>query len=256
MHDGPTMQKNIAAAPSLVALLEAGVHFGHDRSKQNPKMKPYIFTQRNRVAILDLEKTVIGLEAAVTFLKQIAAQQNKEILFVGTKRQAREVVERHARRAGQPFVVKRWLGGTLTNFATILKSIEKLEELKSLESSGDAEKLTKKELAVRRKEISRLENVLEGIKSLRSLPAAVVVVGSHDEKLAVAEAHRVKLPVVGLVDSNADPDQVDYPIPANDDAVRSLDMLVATLADAIIEARPPTGPAAPTAQLVAPTPHA
>lgn len=242
MHDGPTMQKNTVTTPSLVALLEAGVHFGHDRSKQNPKMKPYIFTQRNRVAILDLEKTVIGLEAAVTFLKQIAAQPNKEILFVGTKRQAREVVERHARRAGQPFVVKRWLGGTLTNFATILKSIEKLEELKSLENSGDAAKLTKKELAVRHQEISRLETVLEGIKALRSLPAVVIVVGSHDEKLAVAEAHQVKLPVVGLVDSNADPDQVEYPIPANDDAVRSLDMLVATLADAIIEARRPALP--------------
>lgn len=231
------MSKTTVATPSLVTLLEAGVHFGHDRSKQNPKMKPYVFTQRNRVAILDLEKTVVGITAALNFLKQVAAQPNKEILFVGTKRQAREVVERHAKRAGQPYVVKRWLGGTLTNFATILKSIEKLEELKSAALSDQAEKMTKKEIAVQRQEISRLETVLEGIKSLRALPAVVIVIGSHDEKLAVAEAHRVKIPVIGLVDTNADPDRVDYPIPANDDAVRSLDVLVGVLADAIIEAR-------------------
>lgn len=218
-------------------MLEAGVHFGHDRSKQNPRMKQYVFMQRNRIAILDLEKTVTALDKAAVFLAQLARLPNKEILFVGTKRQAREAVLQHAKAAGMPYVTKRWLGGTLTNFVTILKSIEKLDELKSLDQTKEVEKMTKKEQAVRRQEVFRLEAVLEGIKSMRSLPAALVVVGVHDEKLAVQEAKRVGIPVVGIVDTNADPTTVDYPIPANDDAVRSINLILGTIAAAIRGAR-------------------
>lgn len=224
--------------PDLVKLLEAGVHVGHDRSKQNPKMKPFVYTQRNRVAILDLEKTVIALQAAVTFIQKVAANPSKEILFVGTKRQARDVVRDRAKTIGMPYVTKRWLGGTLTNFSTILKSIEKLEELKAQEAMADAEKITKKEQAVRRKEIARLETVLEGMKSMRMLPAALFVAGAHDEKLAIAEAKRTGIPVIGIVDTNADPDLVDYPIPANDDAVRSISLLTDVITTAIAAVRP------------------
>lgn len=218
--------------PELVEMLEAGVHFGHDRSKQNPKMRSYVFTQRNRVAILDLEKTQQALEKAIAFVS-LLAQAHKEILFVGTKRQAREVIREQAKAIGMPYVTKRWLGGTLTNFATILKSIEKLEELRSMENTVDVEKLTKKEQSIRRKEMMRLEAVLEGIKTMRSLPAALFVAGAHDEKLAIHEARRMGIPVVAVVDTNADPELVDYPIPANDDAVRSLQLIISTIAKAM-----------------------
>lgn len=233
-YDVPTMP---IKQPDLVAMLEAGVHFGHERSKRNPKMEKYIFMQRNRIAIFDLEKTHAALEHAIAFVQTIAQIPTNQILFVGTKRQARDVVRKHAEAAGQPYVTTRWLGGTLTNFATILKSIEKLEELKSTEGTPAVEKLTKKEKAVRRKEIERMEKVLEGIKSLRNLPVALLVVGAHDEKIAVREAARMHLPIIGITDTNADPDLLTYPIPANDDAVRSLDLIVGVLADAIVAAR-------------------
>ena len=234
MTEASTQMKTL---PSLVELLEAGVHFGHDRSKQNPKMKSFIFMQRNRVCILDLEQTLSSLKDAATFLQQMAHNPGKEILFVGTKRQAREAVKAAAKASNMPYVTKRWLGGTLTNFSTILKSIEKLDELKASENSSDSEKMTKKEQAVRRKEISRLEAVLEGMKSMRTLPAALVVVGAYDEKLAIQEAKRVGIPVVGIVDTNANPDLLDYPIPANDDAVRSVSLIVDTLSKAILAGR-------------------
>lgn len=223
--------------PELVAMLEAGVHFGHERSKKNPKMETFVFQQRNRVAIIDLEQTQVAMKRALEFIHRIASVPTKEILFVGTKRQAREIVRRHAESVNMPFVTKRWLGGTLTNFSTILKSIEKLDELKSLEGTPAAEKMTKKERSVMRKEIDRLEAVLEGIRAMRTLPAAIFVVGSHDEKLAVKEAKRVNLPVVGICDTNADPDAVDYAIPANDDAVRALDLVVGAVAETIRHAR-------------------
>lgn len=214
-------------------MLEAGVHFGHERSKRNPKMEQYIFVQRNRVAIIDLERTQQALQRAVEFLKRLTGVAGREVLFIGTKRQAREIVRRHAEAVGMPHVTKRWLGGTLTNFKTIQKSIEKLDELKKKVESKAFESSTKKEKAVTKKEIERLEEVLEGIHDMRSLPAAIVVVGSHDERLAVREANRVGIPVVGITDTNADPDLVDYGIPANDDAVRSIDLLVGALAQAI-----------------------
>lgn len=224
--------------PELVAMLEAGVHFGHDRSKRNPKMQPFIFTQRNRIAIFDLEKTRDALILALEFVQSLAKDKNKVILFVGTKRQARDIIRRHAESAHMPYVTRRWLGGTLTNFATIQKSIEKLEHLKSEETNEKIQvTFTKKEKSVRRKEIERLEGILEGIRHLRALPAALFVAGAHDEDLAVNEAKRMGIPVIGITDTNADPDRIDFPIPANDDAVRSLELLVAAMAQAIIAAR-------------------
>ncbi len=233
-----------APLPELITMLEAGVHFGHERSKKNPKMETFVFQQRNRVAIIDLEQTQLALAKVLAYVSHLAAQPNKEILFVGTKRQAREIVRRHADSVKMPFVTKRWLGGTLTNFSTILKSIEKLDELKSIEGTPAAEKMTKKELSVMRKEINRLDAVLEGIRAMRTLPAAIFVIGSHDEKLAVLEAKRVGIPVIGICDTNADPDVVDYAIPANDDAVRALDLVVGAVAGAITHGRNATVPAA------------
>ncbi len=224
--------------PELVEMLEAGVHFGHDRSKRNPKMQPFIFTQRNRIAIFDLEKTRSALIQALNFVQKTAADPAKTILFVGTKRQARDIVHRQAENCGMPYVTKRWLGGTLTNFSTIQKSIEKLEHLKSEEESEKIQAtLTKKEKAVRHKEMFRLEDILEGIRRLRKLPDALIVAGAHDEELAVNEARRMGIPVIGITDTNANPDDIDYPVPANDDAVRSLELLLGTFAAAIKAAR-------------------
>lgn len=223
--------------PDLVTMLEAGVHFGHERSKRNPKMNKYIFMQRDRVAIVDLEQTLAGLAAAAEFMYEMAQIPSNQILFVGTKRQARAIIRKYAEETGMPYVTKRWLGGTLTNFSTILKSIEKLDELRRTEHSPQVAKLTKKEKAVRQKEIKRLEGVLEGIKDLKTLPAALFVIGSHDERIAVREARRIGIPVVGITDTNADPSVVDYPVPANDDAIRSLELLTGVLAKAILLGR-------------------
>lgn len=223
--------------PDLVTMLEAGVHFGHERSKRNPKMNKYIFMQRDRVAIVDLEQTLAGLAAAAEFIYEVAQVPSNQILFVGTKRQARAIIRKYAEETGMPYVTKRWLGGTLTNFSTILKSIEKLDELRRTENSPHVAKLTKKEKAVRQKEIKRLEGVLEGIKDLKTLPAALIVIGSHDERIAVREARRIGIPVVGITDTNADPSMVDYPVPANDDAIRSLELLTGVLAKAILLGR-------------------
>lgn len=224
--------------PNMVDLLEAGVQFGHDRSKKNPKMEPFFWLQRDRIAIIDLEKTVSHLESALKALENIVKKTpNAEILFVGTKRQAREIVRRQAEEIGMPYVTRRWLGGTFTNFDTILKSIEKLDELKKKLESDDATKLSKKERMVMQKEVDRLEEVLEGIKNMRKLPAALVVIGSHDEKLAVREARRMKIPVIGITDTNADPSLVDFPIPANDDAVRAIEIIVTALTTTIKNAK-------------------
>ena len=229
--------------PELVEMLEAGAHFGHDRSKRNPKMEPYIFTQRNRIAIFDLEKTREALINALDFVQNTVSSGKGDILFVGTKRQARDVIKRYAEACGMPYVTHRWLGGTLTNFSTIQKSIEKLEQLKR-EEEEDKEKgqpSTKKEKAVRRKEIERLEEVLEGIRSMKALPAAIFAVGAHDEKLAVREAGRIGIPVVAITDTNANPDVIDYPIPANDDSVRTLELFVGTISQAVTASKTNVG---------------
>lgn len=220
--------------PTLVELLEAGVHFGHETSKWHPQMEPYIFTTRNGVHVLDLQQTLAQIERATDFLSS-RMKKGAVVLFVGTKHQARDITRKHAERCGMPYVTTRWLGGTLTNFETILKSITKLNDLRETLDSPDANLLTKKERGVIRNEIERMEVVLEGIKDLRRMPDVVVLIGAHSEKTALREAKRKKVPVVALVDSNADPRDIEYPIPANDDAVRSLDLVVGALADAILE---------------------
>ena len=223
--------------PDVVAMLEAGVHFGHEKSKRNPRMEKFIYMHRNKVAIIDLNFTRDGLQKAVAFVNEIMKKPNAEILFVGTKRQARSIVKKYAEEAGMPYVTRRWLGGTLTNFTTILKSIEKLQELKRTGEDKSLIRLTKKERAVRQKEIERLESVLEGMKNVRSLPAAIFVAGAHDERIAVAEALRVGIPVIGITDTNADPATVTVPIPANDDAIRSLELITSVISKAIVSAR-------------------
>jgi small subunit ribosomal protein S2 len=230
-------QKPLLAIPSLVDMLEAGVHFGHERSKKNPKMDGNIFMLRNRMAIIDLEKTQLALVKACDFIYQTASIAGREILFVGTKRQTREIIKKYAEATNMPYVTQRWLGGMLTNFSTVLKSIEKLEEFKSMTmTESTMDKMTKKERSVHMKSIERLERVLEGTKNLKKPPAALIVVGSYDEKLAVREAARVGIPVVAITDTNADPSLVAYPIPANDDAIRAIDLIVNTLAGAILKA--------------------
>lgn len=233
LQDSPA--KNLV--PDVVAMLEAGVHFGHEKSKRNPRMEKYIYMHRNKVAIIDLNYTRDGLQKAVDFVTEIMKKPNAEILFVGTKRQARPIIQKYAQEAGMPYVTRRWLGGTLTNFTTILKSIEKLQELKRTGEDKSLIRLTKKERAVRQKEVERLESVLEGVKNVRSLPAAIFVAGAHDERIAVAEANRVGIPVIGITDTNADPATVKVPIPANDDAIRSLELVTSVIAKAIVAAR-------------------
>ncbi len=223
--------------PDVVAMLEAGVHFGHEKSKRNPKMEKFISMQRNKVAIIDLNHTREGLQKAAQFAYEIASKPHAEILFVGTKRQARPIIQKYAEEAHMPYVTRRWLGGTLTNFTTILKSIEKLQELKRTGEDKSLARLTKKERAVRQKEIERLESVLEGMKNLRSLPAAIFVAGAYDERIAVQEALRMKIPVIGITDTNADPASITMPIPANDDAIRSLELVTSVIAKAIMAAR-------------------
>lgn len=236
-EDKKATKKIVVKMPDLLAMLEAGVHFGHERSKRNPKMERFVFLQRNRIAIIDLEKTQAALAAAAEFLQRLAAETTRDILFVGTKRQAREIIRRHAEAIGMPYVTKRWLGGTLTNFSTIQKSIEKLDELKKRQDSAENNTMTKKEKAVMRKEIGRLEAVLEGLMTMRTMPAAIFVAGAQDEKLAVQEARRAGIPIIGIADTNANPDLLDYAIPANDDAVRSLEMIVGVMAQAVAAGR-------------------
>lgn len=222
--------------PTLQELLEAGAHFGHDPSRWNPKMAPYIFSTRNRVHVLDLQHTVLGLERAVAFVQTVVAKGGT-LLFVGTKRQARAIVKQEAERCGMPYVTTRWLGGTFTNFPTILKSIEKRSLLQEKLASPDASLLTKKDRQKMQKEIERLGTVLEGLQGMRKVPEAVFLVGSHDEKLAVKEAQRMNIPLVAVVDTNADPSGIHYVIPGNDDAVRSIQLFAHTIAAAVLEGR-------------------
>lgn len=222
--------------PTLQELLEAGVHFGHDPSRWNPKMAPFIFSTRNRVHILDLQKTLEHLERAAAFVRDLAARGGT-LLFVGTKRQARAIVKAEAERCGMPYVTVRWLGGTFTNFPTILKSIEKRSVLAAKLASPDAALMTKKDRQKMGKDVERIDTVLEGLRMLRKVPDAVFLVGAHDEKLAAKEAARMKIPVVAVADTNADPAVVAYLIPANDDAVRAIQLVTKTIADAVLEGR-------------------
>jgi small subunit ribosomal protein S2 len=220
---------------SMKQLLEAGVHFGHQTRRWNPKMNQYIYTARGGIHIIDLQKTVVLVEEAYQKLLEIGKDGGK-ILFVGTKKQARDVVKAEANRTGQYYVSQRWLGGTLTNFKTIRKSIRKLHDLIRQEADGTFDKLTKKEVIAKRKEMERLEKFLSGIKEMRTLPEAVFVVDPMHEKNAVLEARKLGIPVFGIVDTNCDPDLVDVIIPGNDDAIRSVKLIVSKLANAFIVA--------------------
>ena len=219
---------------TMKELLEAGVHFGHQTRRWNPKMKQYIHGARNGIYIIDLQKTSVQLREALAFVSDLAAQGGS-LLFVGTKRQAQETVVEEAKRSKQHYIDQRWLGGTLTNFQTIRKRINRLKELEELMDGDGLANLTKKEIARLEKERGRLDKTLSGIKNMERLPQAVFVVDPHREKIAVAEANKLQIPVVGIVDTNCDPDPIDFPIPGNDDAIRAIKLFASRFADAFIE---------------------
>ncbi len=221
---------------SMRELLEAGVHFGHQTRRWNPKMKPFIFQERNGIYIIDLALTVQRLRETYDVVKQLA-REGRVILFVGTKKQAQDVVREEAERAGTFYVNQRWLGGTLTNFATIQKRIARLRELENMKLQGDFERLPKKEVAKLQDEMNRLERFLGGIKDMHRLPDAIFVVDPKKERIAVLEARKLKIPIIAVIDTNCDPDEIDYPIPGNDDAIRAVKLMVGKIADAIIEGR-------------------
>ena len=222
------------AVISMKQLLEAGVHFGHQTRRWNPKMAKYIFTERNGIYIIDLQKTVRKVDEAFNFIRSVA-QEGKKVLFVGTKKQAQEAVKEEAVRAGMFYVNERWLGGMLTNFQTIQKRIKRLKQLEQMEQDGTFEVLTKKEVLALRHEMERLEKFLGGIKEMNRLPGALYVVDPRKERIAVAEARKLGIPIVAIVDTNCDPDEIDYVIPGNDDAIRAVRLLTGRMADAVIE---------------------
>ncbi|HVB22623.1 MAG TPA: 30S ribosomal protein S2 [Ktedonobacteraceae bacterium] len=221
---------------SMKQLLEAGVHFGHQTRRWNPKMQPFIFMDRNGIHIIDLQQTVTRLNEAYKFVEQLAAN-GENILFVGTKKQAQEAVAEEAKRAGMYYVNQRWLGGMLTNFQTIQLRIRYLRELEARRDRGDFERLPKKEVQHLTDDMVRLERILGGIKDMRRLPSALFIVDTRKERTAVLEARRLEIPIIALADTNCDPDEMDYPIPANDDAIRAVRLLCSKIADAAVEGR-------------------
>lgn len=221
---------------SMKQLLEAGVHFGHQTRRWNPKMAPYIFAERNQIYIIDLSKTVKLINEAYDFVKEVV-EEGKPILFVGTKKQAQESIKEEAIRAGEYYVNERWLGGMLTNYKTIETRIKRLFELEKMEENGTMELLTKKEKAILLGEKEKLERFLGGIKNMPELPGAIFVVDPKKEKIAVHEARKLGIPVIGVVDTNCDPDEIDYVIPGNDDAIRAVKLLTSVIADAVVEAK-------------------
>ena len=224
------------AVVSMKQLLEAGVHFGHQTRRWNPKMAPYIYTERNSIYIIDLQKTVRKLDEAYNFVHEVAANGG-EILFVGTKKQAADSIKEEATRAGAHYVNARWLGGMMTNFKTIQMRIKRLEQLHTMEEDGTFNLLPKKEVVKLTLEIEKLEKFMGGIKNMKKLPGALFVVDPRKEKIAVSEAKKLGIPVVAIVDTNCDPDDVDYVIPGNDDAIRAVKLIAGCMADAIIEGR-------------------
>ena len=224
------------AVVSMKQLLEAGVHFGHQTRRWNPKMARYIFTERNGIYIIDLQKTVKKLEEAYNFGRDVATE-GKPVLVGGTKKQAQDSVKEEAERAGAYYVNARWLGGMMTNFATIRRRIDRLKQLKAMEEDGTFDLLPKKEVIKLRLEIEKLEKFLGGIKDMKELPGALFIVDPRKERIAVAEAKKLGIPIVAIVDTNCDPDEIDYVIPGNDDAIRAVKLISATMANAIIEGR-------------------
>ena len=217
---------------TINTLLEAGVHFGHQTRRWNPKMKPYIFGSRGDIYILDLKKTLIELDHAYSFVSRMASKGGT-LLFVGTKKQAQEAIQSAAGKCGMPYVNTRWLGGMLTNFVTIRERVARLEELETMQNDGRMELLPKKEQILLKKEYGKLMNNLGGIREMRQVPDAIFVVDTKREEIAIREAHRLGIPVIGMLDTNADPDEVDYGIPANDDAIRSVALMCELMADAV-----------------------
>ena len=224
------------AVISMKQLLEAGVHFGHQTRRWNPKMAPYIFTERNGIYIIDLQTTVKKIEEAFNFVMSVA-KEGKPILFVGTKKQAQTAIKDEALRCGEYFVNQRWLGGMLTNYKTISKRIKRLADIRAMEQDGTFEKLSKKEVQTLNHEADKLEKFLGGIKDMEGMPGAIFIVDPKKERIAVREAKILGIPVVGIVDTNCDPDDVDYVIPANDDAIRAVKLISSCMADAVLEAK-------------------
>lgn len=222
------------AVVSMKQLLEAGVHFGHQTRRWNPKMAEYIFTERNGIYIIDLQKTVKKLEEAYAFVREIS-MEGKSVLFVGTKKQAQDSVKEEAERAGAYYVNARWLGGMMTNFTTIQRRINRLKQLRAMEEDGTFDLLPKKEVIKLNLEIEKLEKFMGGIKEMKEMPGALFIVDPRKERIAVAEAKKLGIPIVAIVDTNCDPDEIDYVIPGNDDAIRAVKLIAGTIANAIIE---------------------
>lgn len=221
---------------TMKQLLEAGVHFGHQTRRWNPKMVPYIYMERNGIYIIDLQQTVKKFDEAYEFVKELSAE-GKDILFVGTKKQAQQTIQEEAERCGMHYVNQRWLGGMLTNYKTIKQRINRLKSLKKMEEEGIFDVLSKKEAAALRNERERLERFLGGIENMDKLPGAVFIVDPRKERIAVAEARKLNIPVIAIVDTNCDPDEIDYVIPGNDDAIRAVKLIASKIADAVIEGK-------------------
>ncbi|RVU54185.1 30S ribosomal protein S2 [Anaerosphaera multitolerans] len=221
---------------SMKSLLEAGVHFGHQTRRWNPKMSKFIFTERNGIYIIDLQKTVKKVDEAYEFVREIASEGG-QILFVGTKKQAQDAIKKEAQKCEMPFINQRWLGGLLTNYKTIKKRIERLNQLNEMEVDGTFDLLPKKEVIQLKHERERLEKFLGGIKNMGGMPDAIFIVDPRKERIAVKEAHILGIPIVGIVDTNCDPDEIDYPIPGNDDAIRAVKLITETIANAVLEGK-------------------
>ena len=220
---------------TLEDLLRSGVHFGHLTRRWNPKMRPYIFMQRNKIHIIDLKKSLDHLNRAYNAVKEIV-MQGQPILFVGTKQQAQSIIIAEAQRAGQPYITERWLGGTLTNFSTIKKSIRKLETLEKMVNDGTVEKLTKKERLMIDREIGKMKKVFVGIQDMKRLPGAMFIIDTNKEEIAVKEGRKLNIPIFAIVDTNCNPDEIDFPIPGNDDSTKAIGLITKTIADAAADA--------------------
>ena len=232
------------AVVSMKQLLEAGVHFGHQTRRWNPKMKKYIFTERNGIYIIDLQKTVKKLDEAYNYVKEVAAEGG-DILFVGTKKQAQDAIKEEAARCGGYYVNSRWLGGMLTNFRTIRKRIDRMAQLQNMKDNGTFELLPKKEVAKLELEMEKLDKYLGGVKNMKTLPKAMFIVDPHKERIAVAEARKLNIPIVAIVDTNCNPDEIDYVIPGNDDAIRAVKLISCAMASAVLEGKQGNQEAAP-----------
>ena len=235
---------------SMRQLLESGVHFGHQRKRWDPRMAPYIYTARNDIHVIDLQKTIECVKQAYDFIKEEVSKNRGRVLFVGTKKQAKEAVLTEAQRAGMPYINQRWWGGTLTNNHTIQKSIRLLKKLEADEESGFTDSLPKKEAATIRRKLAKLRYFIGGIKDLNALPSVIVVIDTKKEQLAITEAKKLGIKIVGLVDTNADPTEIDFPIPGNDDAIRSVKLICSVMADAVVTGKDYQVEKAPTARPV------